>query len=163
MLYYRLYIYFLYKLLIICKYLNKHFKKSFIKANKSFVIVLIFLVYKLERGIYIYIDYKDLNNIIVKNRYLILLIYETFDALYYIKIYTKFNIIMAFNRLYIVFGNKWKIIFIIQFGLFECLVINFGIIKVFNSFQYYINYIFFNFFNKFYIIYLNDILIYSKL
>src|SRR6266566_8007887 len=106
LLYYRSYIYFLYELLIIYKYFNKHFEKSFIKANKSSATALIFLIYKLEKGICIYMDYKDLYNVIVKNRYLIFLIYKTFDTLYYIKIYIKFDITAVFNRLYIVSGDK---------------------------------------------------------
>src|SRR6266566_3055657 len=86
-LYHRLYIYFLYELLVIYKYLDEHFKRSFIRVNKSFVTVLILLAYKFERGICICIDYRGLNNIIVKNRYLIPLIYEIFNVLYHVKIY----------------------------------------------------------------------------
>ncbi len=106
LLYYRLYVYFLYELLVICKYLDEHFEKSFIKANKFSVVISIFLTYKSKKDIYIYIDYKDLNNITIKNRYLILLIYEIFNILYYVKIYIKFDIIAIFNRLYIVSRNK---------------------------------------------------------
>ncbi len=104
--YHRPYIYFPYKLLIIYKYFDKHFEKSFIKANKSFITTLILLIYKFKRDIHIYINYKSLNNIIIKNRYLIFLIYKTFDILYYIKIYIKFDIIIIFNRLYIVLRNE---------------------------------------------------------
>ncbi len=149
--------------MIIRKYFDEHFEKSFIKINKFFITASIFLIYKFEEDIYIYIDYKGLNNIIVKNYYLIFLIYKTFNILYYIKIYIKLDIITVFNRLYIISGDKWKTISIIRFGLFECLIVNFGIIRALNAFQYYINYIFFNLFNKFYIVYLNNILIYSKL
>ncbi len=105
-LYYQLYVYSLCELLIIYKYFNERFEKSFIKVNKSFVIVLILLAYKFRKDIYIYIDYKDLNNVIIKNRYPILLIYETFDVLYYVKIYIKFDIIIIFNRLYIISGDE---------------------------------------------------------
>ena len=105
-LYHRLYTYSLYKLLIICKYLDKHLEKSFIKANKSFITASILLTYKPKGDIYIYIDYKGLNNIIIKNRYLIPLIYETLDILYHIKIYIKLDIITIFNYLYIASRNE---------------------------------------------------------
>src|SRR6266699_3105296 len=95
-----------YKLLVIYKYFNKHFEKSFIKTNKSFVITLILLTYKLKKSIYVYIDYKDLNNIIIKNRYLIPLIRKTLDVLYHIKIYIKLDIIVIFSRLHIAPENK---------------------------------------------------------
>ncbi len=92
--------------MIIYKYINKHFEKSFIRINKFFITVLIFLIYKFGGGIRVYIDYKSLNNVIIKNYYSISLIYKTFDVLYYIKIYIKFNIIIMFNRLYIIPGDE---------------------------------------------------------
>ncbi|SRR6266566_9756033 len=104
--YHQSYIYFLYELLIIRKYFDKYFEKSFIKANKSFIIVPIFLVYKFKKDIYIYVDYKGLNNIIIKNRYPIFLICKTFNILYYTKIYIKLDIIVMFNCLYIAFGDE---------------------------------------------------------
>ena len=106
LLYHRLYIYSLYKLLIIYKYLDKHLKKSFIKVNKSYITALVFLTYKFEKDIYIYIDYKSLNNIIIKNCYLIFLIYKTFNVLYRTKIYIKLDIIIVFNCLHIAFKNE---------------------------------------------------------
>ncbi len=106
LLYYRLYVYFLYELLVICKYLDEYLKKSFIKVNKSFIVIPILLAYKFGGGIYICVDYKGLNNVIVKNYYPIFLIYEIFDVLYYVKFYIKFDIIVAFNRLYIVFKGE---------------------------------------------------------
>ncbi|EGZ69829.1 hypothetical protein NEUTE2DRAFT_30522, partial [Neurospora tetrasperma FGSC 2509] len=61
----------------------------------------ILLIKKPGGSVYIYINYYSINNIILKIRYLLLLIKETLDAIYYIKIFTKFNIITAFNRIYI--------------------------------------------------------------
>src|SRR6266566_7816670 len=100
-LYHQPYVYSLYKLFVIYKYHDKDFKKSFIKANKSSTTAPILLTYKSGRGIYIYIDYKSLNNVIIKNHYPIPLICKTFNILYYIKIYTKLDIIIIFNCLYI--------------------------------------------------------------
>jgi len=104
--YHQLYIYFLYKLLVIYKYLDEYFKKSFIKTSKSSTTVLILLACKFKEDIHVYIDYRSLNNVIIKNRYLIPLMYKTFDILYHAKIYIKLNIITVFNRLYIAFRNE---------------------------------------------------------
>ena len=142
LLYHRSCIYTLYELLVIYKYFDEYLEKSFIKVNKSSTTASILLAYKPKEGIYIYVDYKGLNNVIVKNRYSILLIYKTFDVLYYIKIYIKLDIITAFNCLYIVPKDEWKTAFIIRFGLFEYLIVNFGIIEASSSFQYYINHTF---------------------
>ena len=48
-----------------------------------FVIISILLIKKPEKGIRIYVNYKSLNNVPVKNRYLIPLIQKTLNTLYY--------------------------------------------------------------------------------
>jgi hypothetical protein len=57
-------------------YLNKSFKKGYIKLSTSPVRYLILFVLKKDRLLRLYIDYRKLNNIIVKNRYLLLNILE---------------------------------------------------------------------------------------
>ena len=50
-------------------------------------------------------DYRGLNTVTVKNRYLLPLILETLNRLSHIKIFTKLDIISAFNRLRIREGD----------------------------------------------------------
>ena len=85
------------KLLVIKKYINKYFNKSFIRINILLVATLILLTKKLGGGIRICVNYKKLNNVIIKNRYLILLIYKTLNILYYARYYIKLNIVVTFN------------------------------------------------------------------
>ena len=66
------------KLLVIKKYIDKHFNKGFICPSMSPTAALIFLAKKLGRGIQFYIDYRGLNTITIKNQYPVLLIRETF-------------------------------------------------------------------------------------
>jgi len=56
-------------------------------------------VKKLRRGIRLYIDYRKLNVITKKDRYLIPLIKETITRIIGYKIITKLNIRKAFNRI----------------------------------------------------------------
>src|SRR5947207_15570518 len=51
-------------------------------------------------------------------------------------------------------------IFCIYYNHFKYLIIFFDLYNIFATFQYYINYILYNFLDKFYVTYLNDILIY---
>ena len=55
------------KLLIIKKYINKYLNKGFIYLSIFLAAAPIFLTKKLERGIQLYINYKTLNTIIIKN------------------------------------------------------------------------------------------------
>ena len=72
-------------------------------------------------------NYKELNNVTIKNQYLLPLIRKTLDALYGAKFYTKLDVIAAFNRIHIAEGYKWLTVFITHFGLYEMLVTLFSL------------------------------------
>ena len=63
------------------KYIDEHLEKSFIRPNLSAVAAPVLLVRKPEDELRFYIDYRALNSIMVKNRYLIPLINETLGKL----------------------------------------------------------------------------------
>ena len=87
------------KLLVIKKYINKYLNKGFIRPSMSLAATPIFLAKKPGGGIWFYINYRGLNAITIKNQYPVLLIRETLKRLSQAKIYTKLNIIAAFNHL----------------------------------------------------------------
>lgn len=106
-------------------YLNENLVEEFIYLNRSYAALPILFVKKLENKLQICIDYWSLNIVIIKNLYLLLLIQETLNYFCYAKIYTKLNIIAAFNCLHIQKKDKQLIVFCIRFGLFEYVVIAF--------------------------------------
>ena len=65
------------ELLILRKTLINLFDKGFIRVNNSLTTALILFVKKLKRGLRFYIDYRVLNRVIKKDRYLLPFIYET--------------------------------------------------------------------------------------
>ena len=87
-------------------------------------------------------NYKDLNAIIVKNHYSLSLIFKTLNCLNHAKIFTKLNIISAFNKFQIKKKDEVFIVFCICFDFFEYLIIPFGLYNESASFQKYINDIF---------------------
>jgi hypothetical protein len=123
---------------------------------------LLLLAAKLGGGVRICHDYKGLNNITVKNWYLLLLICETLDALYNTKFYTKLDVIAVFNRIYITKSHEWLIAFITCFRLYKILVTLFGLYNAPVIFQNYINYIFHDILDNYCTVYLNNILVFSK-
>ena len=78
-------------------------------------------------GLRFCVDYRSLNAVTVKNRYPLPLILETLNRLSRAKIFTKLDTISAFNRLYIREGDESLTAFRTRFGLFEYLVIPFGL------------------------------------
>ena len=81
------------------KYIDKHLGKSFIRLSLSAEVALVLLVRKLDGELKFCIDYKTLNKITVKNRYLIPLINKILRKLSSAARFTKLDIIYAFNRI----------------------------------------------------------------
>ena len=63
------------------KYLTEHILKGWIRVSKSPAAALILLMKKPGGGIRFCVDYRGLNNIIIKNQYPLPLIRETLDYL----------------------------------------------------------------------------------
>jgi len=64
------------KLNALQQYLKKNMQKEFIKESQSSAEYLILFISKLNESLKLYVDYKALNNIMIKNSYLLLLIAE---------------------------------------------------------------------------------------
>jgi hypothetical protein len=78
------------------------------------------------------------------------------------KYYTKLDIIAAFNRLRIAEGDEWLTAFRTRYGLFEYLVMPFGLANAPSTFQHFVNDVLRPFLDVFCTAYLDDILIYSE-
>ena len=98
----------------------------------------------------------------MKNQYSLSLIKETLDCLCNAVIYTKLDIIAAFNHLRIAEGEEWKTAFQTCYELYEYLVMPFSLTNALLSFQHYINDTLRDYLNVFCTVYIDDILIYSN-
>ena len=78
------------------------------------------------------------------------------------KIFSKIDIIAAFNKLRIRKGEEWKTAFRTRYGLYEYLVMPFGLANGPSSFQTYINNVLHGMLDIFCTAYIDDILIYSN-
>ena len=87
------------ELLVLQKYLKKHLFKSFIQVSSFSAASSVIFIKKSEGGLCLCVDYRDLNNLTVKNRYPLPLIRETLNLLTLSVIFTKLDIIAAFNKL----------------------------------------------------------------
>jgi hypothetical protein len=77
------------------------------------------------------------------------------------KIYTKLDVIAIFNRIRITERQEYLIVFNIRYGLYETLVILFGLSNVPVTFQARINKVLHLYLDVFCIVYIDDILVYS--
>ena len=115
------------ELQVVRKWLDENLAKGFICKSRTQCAAPLMLAAKPDGEVCICQDYCRLNNVTIKNRYLLLLIQETLDALCNAKFYIKLNIIAAFNKLCIAEGHEWKTAFTTCFSLFETLVMLFGL------------------------------------
>ena len=150
------------ELLILQKYLTKHLFKSFIQVSSFSAIFSVIFIKKSKRGLHLCVNYCDLNNLTVKNHYSLPLIRETLNLLTLSVIFTKLDIIAAFNKLQIAEGEEWKTAMCTCYSLFEYLIMLFELCEAPSSFQSYINDILWDCLDIFVTVYIDDILIYSK-
>ena len=91
--------------------------------------VLMSFIKKKDSSLQLVQDYQALNSMMVKNKYPLPLISELVLQLCGAKYITKLDICWSFNNMHIKPEDKWKVTFYINYGLFEPLVMFFGIIN----------------------------------
>ena len=80
------------ELSVLREYLEENLKKGFIRESKLLVDYLILFISKKDSKLRLYVDYRKLNDIIIKNRYPLLNISELQDRLAYTVIFIKLNL-----------------------------------------------------------------------
>ena len=103
------------------------------------------------------------NVIFKRNRYSLLLIDEIIDKIVSCKHLIRLNIISAFNKLQMHFDNENYITFITALEAYKYKILSFKLTNESIFFQQYMNDILWDFLNDFCQVYLDDILIYSKM
>jgi len=86
----------------------------------------VFFIKKKDGSLRLVQDYHALNAVTVKNRYPPPLISELVSQLRRARYFTKLDVRWGFNNVHIKPGDKWKAAFHTNHGLFEPLVMFFG-------------------------------------
>ena len=79
------------KLVILKEYINKNLKKGFIKELTLRAKALVLFVLKKDSKLQLVVDYYKLNNVIIKDKYSILLLAKLNNKLKKAKFFTKLN------------------------------------------------------------------------
>ncbi len=151
------------KLQKIKKYLKENLKKKFITLSKASFASSILFVEKKDDSLRFCVNYRKLNALIKRDRYSILLIDEVLARIQGSKYLTRLDIIVAFNKLRMSTESENLITFVTFFDVYKYRIMLFELINESTFFQHYINDVLFDCLHKFCQIYLNDILIYSKI
>ena len=143
-------------------YIKTNLANSFIQLFKSLAGAPILFDRKPDGSLRLCMDYWGLNNITIKNQYPLPLIGKLLDRLGRAKRFTQLDLINAYYWMRICKGDKWKTTFQTQYGHFKYQVIPFGLFNAPATFQGYVNKILAEKLDVFVIVYLDDILIYTK-
>jgi hypothetical protein len=145
------------------KFLNENKKKGYIRESKSPMASPMFFVKKKDGKLRPCQDYQYLNEGTIKNAYPLLLISALLDKLKGAKYFTKFDVRWGYNNIQIHEGDQWKTAFTTPFGLYECLVMFFGLCNSPATSQNFMNHLFIKEINRgFVIVYMDDILIFAN-
>ena len=143
-------------------YIEINLANSFIRLSKSLVGALIFFDKKLGRNLDYCVDYWGLNNITIKNQYLLLLIGKLLNQLGWAKRWTQLDLTNVYHWMRIGESDEWNTAFQTKYGHFKYQVMFFGLFNAPATFYRYINKILAKKLDVFVIIYLENIIIYTK-
>ena len=117
------------KLAELQRYLNNTLNKSWIKFSMSLVDVSIFFVFKKSRRLRLYVNYKNLNAIIIRNRHFLSRITKMLNRLYKVKRFIKLNLKNVYHRIRIKRNDELKTAFHTRYKYFEYQIMSFGLIN----------------------------------
>ena len=118
-------------------------KKRFIVFNHASFASSVLFIEKPNERLRFCVNYRKLNVIIKRNRYLISLIDEVLIKIQDCKYLTRLNIIIAFNKLRMHSNNENFITFITSLKVYKYRVLLFGLTNGSITYQQYMNNIFF--------------------
>ena len=101
--------------------------------------LLVFFVLKKDRKKRMVQNYRYLNSWTIKNNYLLLLISDLINNIRKKKIFIKIDLRQKYNNMRIKKGDKWKAAFAMIEGVFELMVMLFGLMNLPATFQAIIN------------------------
>ncbi|WVZ85188.1 hypothetical protein U9M48_032138 [Paspalum notatum var. saurae] len=143
--------------------LQEQLDKGFIRPSSSpWGCPALFVEKKDQGGKRLCVDYRPLNAVTIKNKYPIPHIDILFDQLAGAKVFSKIDLRSGYYQIKIREEDIPKTAFSTRYGLYEYLVMSFGLTNAPAFFMYMMNSVFMNELDKFVVVFIDDILIYSK-
>jgi hypothetical protein len=144
------------------KALEELVNQGFIRPSKSPYGAPALFVSKKDGGLRLCADYRALNKQTVKNRYPLPHMDDLFDCLEGAKKFSKVDLRSGYYQIRMAEGDEYKTAMRTRFGSFEFLVMPFGLCNATATFMKMMNTIFHDLLDQGVVVFIDDILIYSK-
>ena len=144
------------------KYLEKLLAQGKIVHSKSPAGAPILFVPKLDGKLRLCVDYRQLNKLTILNKDPLPLMTELRERVAGATIFTKLDLKDGYHLIRIRKGDEWKTAFRTRYGQYKYKVMPFGLVNALATFQAMMNHILREFLDHGVVVYLDDILIYSK-
>jgi hypothetical protein len=107
------------------------------------------------------VDYRSLNEVTIKNKYPLPLIEDLFDQMKGAKIFSKIDLRSGYHQLKIRAEDVPKTAFTTRYGLYEFLVMSFGLTNAPAYSMNLMNKVFMEYLDQFVVVFIDGILVYS--
>jgi hypothetical protein len=142
--------------------LKELLNNGYIRPNSSSWGCPALFVKKKDQSLKLCVDYRSLNAVTIKNKYLLSRIDILFDQLADVKVFLKVDLRSGYHQIKIRPEDVPKTAFSTRYELYEYLVMSFGLTNAPTHFMYLMNSIFIPELDKFVVVFIDDILVYSK-
>ena len=136
--------------------------KGFIRPSVSPCGALVLFVKKKDGILRMCIDYRQINKVIVKNKYPLPRIEDLFDQLKGADVFSKIDLRSGYYQLRVKEVDVPKTAFRTRYGHYEFLVMPFGLTNAPVAFMDLMNRVFRPYVDQFVVVFIDDILVYSK-
>jgi hypothetical protein len=137
-------------------------EKGFIRPSSSPWGCPAIFIKKKDQTLQMCVDYRPLNEVTIKNKYPLPQINILFDQLIRAWVFSKIDLRSGYHQIRIRPEDIPMTAFTTWYGLFEYLVMSFGLTNALAHFTYLMNSVFMPELDKFVVVFIYDILIYSK-
>jgi len=142
--------------------LKELLEKGFIWPSSSEWGCSALFVKKKDQSLRMCVDYRPLNVVTIKNKYPLPRIDILFDQLSKAKLFSMIDLRSGYHQIKIRLQDIPKTAFSSKYGLYEYLVMSFGLRNAPAYFMYLMNSVFMPELDKFVLVFIDDILVYSE-
>ena len=137
-------------------------EKKFIRPSASSWGASVLLVKKKDGSSRLCVDYRQLNKLTIKNKYLLPRIDDLLDQLRGAAVFSKIDLRSGYHQILVRPEDVQKTAFRTHYGHYEYVVMLFGVTNAPTIFMDYMNRIFRPYLDQFVVVFIDDILIYSE-